>query len=77
MWIKTKACKICTKCRAKIKTVLKEKSTENDSITSTKSFDYYFDLKSNERTEFFKCKKWKTTRDENPTYKQSTSKFSF
>ena len=77
MWIKTKACKICTKCRAKIKTDIKKKSTENDSITSTKSFNDYFDLKSNERTEFFKRKKWKTTRDENPTCKKSTSKFSF
>ena len=26
-----KACKFCTKCRAKIKTVVEEKSTENDS----------------------------------------------
>ena len=77
MWIKTKACKICTKCRAKIKAVLKEKSTEIDSITSKKSFNDYFDLKSNERTEFCKHKEWKRTGDENPTCKKSTSKFSF
>ena len=48
-----KACKFCTKSGAKIKTVVEEKSTENGSSASTKSFNDYFDPKSNERTGFF------------------------
>ena len=71
------ACKFCTKCGAKVRTVVKGKSTENDSSASTKSFNDYFDHKSNERTGFFKRKERKRTRDENPTSKKSTSKFSF
>ena len=72
-----KACKFCTKWGAKIRTVVQEKSTENNSSATTKSFNDYFDHKSNKRTRFFKCKEWKRTRDENPTSKKSTSKFSF
>ena len=72
-----KACKFCTKCGAKIKTVVEEKSTENDSSVCTKSFNDYFDLKSNERTGFFKRKERKRTRNENPTSKKAASKFSF
>ena len=72
-----KACKFCTKCGPKIWTFVKEKSTENDSSASTKSFNDYFDHKSNERTGFFKRKERKRTRDENPKSKKSTSKFSF
>ena len=55
----------------------REKNTENDSSVSTKSVNDYFDLKSNEKTGFFKPKERKRTRDENPTNKKSTSKFSF
>ena len=72
-----KACKFCTKFRAKIRTIVKEKSTENDSNANTKSFNDYFDHKSNERIGFFKSKERERTRDENPTRKKSTSKFSF
>ena len=72
-----KACKFCTKCGAKIKTVVEEKSTENDSSACTKSFNDYFDLKSNERTGFFRRKERKRMRNENPTSKKSASKFSF
>ena len=72
-----KACKFCTNWGAKIRTVVQEKSTENNSSATTKSFNDYFDHKSNKRTRFFKCKEWKRTRDENPTSKKSTSKFSF
>ena len=72
-----KACKFCTKCGPKIWTFVKEKSTENDSSASTKSFNDYFDHKSNERTRFFKRKERKRTRDQNPTNKKSTSTFSF
>ena len=71
------ACKFCTKCGPKIWAFVKEKSTENDSSASTKSFNDYFDHKSNERTWFFKRKEWKRIRDENLTSKKSTSKFSF
>ena len=72
-----KACKFCTKCGAKIRTVVQEKSTENDSSARTKSFNDYFDHNSNERTGFFKHKERKRTRGENPTSKKSTSKFLF
>ena len=73
-----KACKFCTKCGAKRKTVVEEKSTENDSSACTKSFNDYFDLKSNERTGFFKHKEQKRTlKKKNPTSKKSASKFSF
>ena len=72
-----KACKFCTKCGPKIWTFVKEKRTENDSSASTKPFNNYFNHKSNERTRFFKRKERKRTRDENPTSKKSTSKFSF
>ena len=72
-----KACKFCTKCGAKIKTVVEEKSIENGSSACTKSFNDYFDLKSNERIRFFKRKERKGTRDENPTSKKSASKFLF
>ena len=67
-----KAYKFCTKCGAKIRTVVEEKSAENDSNASTK----YFDHESNERIGFFKRKERKKARDENPTSKKSTSKFS-
>ena len=52
-----KALKFCTTCGAKIKTVFEEKRSESDSSGSTKSFNDYFDLKSNEKTRFFKHKK--------------------
>ena len=69
--------KFCTKCGAKIKTAVEEKSTENDSRACTKSFNDYFDFKNNERTGLFKLKKRKRTTDENPTSKKSASKFTF
>ena len=71
------ACKFCTKCGTKVRTVVKGKSTENDSSASTKSFNDYFDHKSSERAGFFQRKGRKRTRNENPTSKKSTSKFSF
>ena len=40
-----KACKFCTKCGPKIWTFVKEKSAENDSSASTKSFNDHFDHK--------------------------------
>ena len=55
-----------------MRTVVEEKSAENDSNASTK----YFDHESNERIGFFKRKERKKARDENPTSKKSTSKFS-
>ena len=63
--------------RSQNKDSCRGKKTENDSSVSTKSFNDYFELKSNERTGFFKRKGRKRTRDENPTSKKSTSKFSF
>ena len=72
-----KTYKFCTKCGAKIRTVVEKKVTKNDSSASTKFFNDYFDHKNNERTGFFKRKERKRTRDENPTSKKSTSKFSF
>ena len=71
-----KACKFCTKCGTKLKIAVEEKSAENDSSGSTKSFNDYFDLKSNERTRFFERKERKRPRVENATSKKSTSKFS-
>ena len=61
-----KTYKFCTKCGAKIRTVVEEKVTKNDSSASTKFFNDYFDHKNNERTGFFKRKEHKRTRDENP-----------
>ena len=72
-----KTYKFCTKCGAKIRTVVEEKVTKNDSSASTKFFNDYFNHKNNERTGFFKRKEHKRTRDENPKSKKSTSKFSF
>ena len=71
-----KTYKFCTKCGAKIRTVVEKKVTKNDSSASTKFFNDYFDHKNNERTGFFKRKERKR-RDENPKSKKSTSKFSF
>lgn len=69
-----KACKFSVKCGAKIKTVVEEKSTKNDSSAGMKSFNDYFDLRSNKKTCFFKRKERKRTMDENPTSMKPTSK---
>ena len=51
-----KTYKFCTKCGAKIRTVVEEKVTKNDSSASTKFFNDYFDHKNNERTGFSSVK---------------------
>ena len=54
-----KACKFSVKCGAKIKAVVEEKSTENDSSAGMKSFNDYFDRRSNKKPVFSSVKNGK------------------